>query len=126
LYRRFVEAIKGLIAARVPIVAQMAAAVIQSHDPQRTFHVAKRYYRWLDNPRLEHRSLLKPAYARTRQLFADQTGEYVLVIMVAPPKICLLQPFFVKGAFLLSDANLLEHPLYGMIRSGSAKKERVA
>ena len=81
LYRRFVEAIKGLIAARVPIVAQMAAAVIQSHDPRRTFHVAKRYYRWLDNPRLDHRSLLKPAYARTRQLFADQTGEYVLVIV---------------------------------------------
>lgn len=81
LYRRFVEAIKGLIAARVPIVAQMAAAVIQSHDPRHTFHVAKRYYRWLDNPRLGHRSLLKPAYAQTRQLFADQTGEYLLVIV---------------------------------------------
>jgi hypothetical protein len=49
LYQRFVEAIKGLIAARVPIVAQTVAAVIQSHDPKRTFHVAKRYYRWLDN-----------------------------------------------------------------------------
>jgi hypothetical protein len=81
LYRRFVEVIKGLIAARVPIVAQMAAAVIQSHDPGRTFHVAKRYYRWLDNPRLDHRSLLKAAYAQTQQLFADQTGEYLLVIL---------------------------------------------
>jgi hypothetical protein len=81
LYRRFVEAIKGLIAARVPIVAQMAAAVIRSHDPRRTFHVAKRYYRWLDNPRLDHRSLLKPAYAQTRQWFADQSDEYLLVIL---------------------------------------------
>jgi hypothetical protein len=81
LYRRFVEAIKGLIAARVPIVAQMAAAVIQSHDPRRTFHVAKRYYRWLDNPRLDHRSLLKPAYAQTRQWFADQSDEYLLLIL---------------------------------------------
>jgi hypothetical protein len=81
LYRRFVEAIKGLIAARVPIVAQMAAAVIQSHDPRRTFHVAKRYYRWLDNPRLDQRSLLKPAYAQTRQWFADQSDEYLLVIL---------------------------------------------
>ena len=81
LYRRFIEAIKGLIAARVPIVAQMAAAVIRSHDPRRTFHVAKRYYRWLDNPRLDHRSLLKPAYAQTQQLFADQTDEYLLVIL---------------------------------------------
>jgi hypothetical protein len=81
LYRRFVEAIKGLIAARVPIVAQIAAAVIRSHDPRRTFHVAKRYYRWLDNPRLDHRSLLKPAYAQTQQLFADQADEYQLVIL---------------------------------------------
>lgn len=81
LYRRFVEAIKGLIAARVPIVTQMAAAVIRSRDPRRTFHVAKRYYRWLDNPRLDHRSLLKPAYAQTRQRFADQSSEYLLVIL---------------------------------------------
>jgi hypothetical protein len=81
LYRRFVEAIKGLIAARVPIVAQMAAAIIQSHDPRRTFQVAKRYYRWLDNPRLDHRSLLKPAYAQTRQWFAHQTDPYQLVIL---------------------------------------------
>jgi hypothetical protein len=78
LYRRFVEAIKGLIACRVPIVAQIAAAVIQSYDPRRTSHVAKRYYRWLDNPRLDHRSLLKPAYAQTQQWFGDQTDRFIV------------------------------------------------
>lgn len=81
LYGRFVEALKGLIAAGVPIVAQIAAAVIQSDDPKRTFHVAKRYYRWLENPRLSHRSLLKPAYAQTRRLFTGQTDDYLLVIL---------------------------------------------
>ena len=80
LHRRFAEMFKGLIAVGAPIVGQIAASVIQTDDPRRTFHVAKRYYRWLDDPRLSHRSLLKPAYAQTRQFFAGQTDDYLLVI----------------------------------------------
>jgi hypothetical protein len=37
LYRRFTQVTKGTIAARAPIVTQIAAAVIQSDDPKRTF-----------------------------------------------------------------------------------------
>ena len=57
LYRLFKQAIKGLLGARVPIVACMAAAVIHSTDPKRTFQVAKRYYRWPGNEQLDHPSL---------------------------------------------------------------------
>lgn len=81
LYRVFSQAIKGIIGTGVPIVARIAAAVIQSTDPKRTFHVAKRYYRWLANKRLDHRTLLKPAYAQTRQLFAHDKSDYTLVIL---------------------------------------------
>jgi hypothetical protein len=34
--------------------------------------------------------------------------------------------FFMKGASFFSNANLPEHPLYGMIRSERVKRERVA
>lgn len=81
LYRCFVQAVKGIIAARVPIVTRIAAAVIQSRDPKRTFHVAKRYYRWLENPRFDHRDVLKPAYAQTRELFQHEPGDYTLVLL---------------------------------------------
>ena len=38
-----------------------------------------------------------------------------------------LAPFpFMKGTSLFSNANLPEHPLYGMIRSELVKRERVA
>lgn len=81
LFRRFAQAVKGIIAASVPIVTRMAAAVLQSRDPRRTFHVAKRFYRWLENPRLHHRDLLKPAYAQTRSLFQDEEEPYIPVLL---------------------------------------------
>jgi hypothetical protein len=56
---------------------RIAAAVIQSDDPRRAFHVAKRYYRWLENKRFRHQDLLKPAYALTRELFASVKDEYL-------------------------------------------------
>jgi hypothetical protein len=71
LFRLFGQLLKGVIASGVPIIAQVAAAVIQSDDPRRAFHVAKRYYRWLRNDRIHHRPFLKPAYALTRQLFSS-------------------------------------------------------
>jgi hypothetical protein len=74
LYRRFTQVTKGTIAARAPIVTQIAAAVIQSDDP-------KRYYGWLDNPRFRHRDLLKPSYTQTRQLFRQSQGDYTLVVL---------------------------------------------
>lgn len=81
LYRRFIQVTKGSIAAKAPIVTQIAAAVIRSDDPKRTFHVAKRYYGWLDNPRFRHRDLLKPAYAQTREMFRRGQGDYTLVVL---------------------------------------------
>jgi len=48
LHRRFAEMFKGLIAVGVPIVAQIAAAVIQSDDPQRTFHVVHPLADWAE------------------------------------------------------------------------------
>lgn len=81
LFRCFAQAVKGVIAAGVPIVTRMAAAILQSRDPQRTFHVAKRFYRWLDNSRFQHRDLLKPAYAQTRLLFQNEEEPYTLVLL---------------------------------------------
>ena len=71
LYRVFGQLLKGVIAAGVPILSRIAAAVISSADPRRGFHVAKRYYRWLENDRFDHRDLLKPAYRQTRLLFSS-------------------------------------------------------
>jgi len=62
-------------------VTCIAAEVIQSRDPQRTFHVAKRYYRWLRNPHVDHRAVLKPAYAQTRALFEHESEEYILILL---------------------------------------------
>jgi hypothetical protein len=81
MYCRFAQAIKGVIAAGAPIITQVAAAVIQSEDPKRTFHVSKRYYRLLRNPRFDHQQLLKSIYAYTRALFQGETLEYLLVIL---------------------------------------------
>ncbi|MGB5925582.1 MAG: transposase [Dehalococcoidia bacterium] len=81
LSRLFKQAIKGILGAGVPIVSRMAAAVIHSKDPKRIFHVAKRYYRWLVNERFDHRALLKPEYAQTRRLFAQEKSDYTLVIL---------------------------------------------
>jgi hypothetical protein len=81
MYCRFVQAVKGLIAAGAPIITRVAAAVIQSKDPKRTFHIAKRYYRLLRNPRFHHRQLLKSIYAYTRELFQGEQPEYVMVIL---------------------------------------------
>lgn len=81
LFRRFVRAVKGVIAAGVPIISRMAAAILQSRDPRRTFHVAKRFYRWLTNPRFHHRAFLKPAYAQTRALFQDEAEPYTPVLL---------------------------------------------
>jgi len=81
LFKVFGQLLKGVIAAGVPIIARIAAAVIQSNDPRRAFHVAKRYYRWLKNKRFRHQDLLKPAYELTRKLFQPAKGEYVLVVL---------------------------------------------
>lgn len=81
LFRRFAQAIKGVIAASAPIVSRMAAAVLQSRDPKRTFHIARRFYRWLANPRFHHRDLLKPAYALTRSLFQNDTTPCIPVLL---------------------------------------------
>jgi hypothetical protein len=81
LYCRFAQAVKGVIAAGAPIITQIAAAVIQSKDPRRTFHISKRYYRFLRNPRFRHQRLLKSIYAHTRELFQGEQRDYVLVIL---------------------------------------------
>jgi len=81
LFKVFGQLLKGVIAAGVPIIARIAAAVIQSNDPRWAFHVAKRYYRWLKNKRFRHQDLLKPAYELTRELFQSAKGEYVLVVL---------------------------------------------
>jgi hypothetical protein len=81
LYRRFVQAVKGVIAAGAPIVTQIAAAVIQSKDPKRTFHISKRFYRLLRNSRFHHQQLLKSIYAYTRDLFRGETLDYVLILL---------------------------------------------
>lgn len=72
---------KGSIAAKAPIVTQIAAAVIRSDDPKRTFHVAKCYYVWLDNPRFRYRDLLKLSYTQTRQMFRQSREKYTLVVL---------------------------------------------
>lgn len=81
LYRRFSQAVKGVIGAGAPIITQIAAAVIQSEDPRRTFHVSKRYYRLLRNERFDHQRLLKPIYACTRKLLPEKQSDYVLVVL---------------------------------------------
>lgn len=81
LYGRFAQAVKGVIAAGAPIITQVAAAVIQSKDPRRTFHISKRYYRLLRNPRFHHQQLLKSMYAQTRALFQGEPSDYVLVLL---------------------------------------------
>lgn len=81
LYRCFIQAVKGVIAAGAPIITQIAAAVIQSTDPKRTFHISKRFYRLLRNPRFHHQQLLKSIYACTRALFQGEQLEYVLVML---------------------------------------------
>ncbi len=81
LHRVFGQLLKGVIAAGVPILSRIAAAVIGSTDPRRGFHVAKRYYRWLENDRFSHRDLLKPAYGQTRRLFSSVKDRYILVAL---------------------------------------------
>jgi hypothetical protein len=73
LYCRFVQAVKGVIAAGAPIITQITAAVIQSKDPKRAFHVSKRFYRLLKNSRFHHQQPLKSIYAYTRELFRGET-----------------------------------------------------
>ena len=81
LYRRIAQAVKGVIGAGAPIITRIAAAVIQSEDPRRTFYVSKRYYRLLRNPRFDHQQLLKPIYAHTRELLPEKQSDYVLVVL---------------------------------------------
>jgi len=81
LFKVFGQLLKGVIAAGVPIITRIAGAVIQSDDPRRAFHVAKRYYRWLRNKRFRHQDLLKPAYALTRELYTSAKDKYVLVVL---------------------------------------------
>jgi hypothetical protein len=81
MYCRFAQAVKGVIAAGAPIITRIAAAVIQSQDPRRAFHISKRYYRLLRNPRFHHQRLLKSIYADTRELFQGEALKYVLVIL---------------------------------------------
>jgi hypothetical protein len=81
LYRVFGQLLKGVIAAGAPILSRIAAAVIGSADPRRGFHVAKRYYCWLENDRFDHRHLLKPAYGQTRRLFSSVKDKYILVAL---------------------------------------------
>ena len=58
LYCRFVQAVKGVIAAQAPIITQIAAAVIQSKDFKRTLHISKRIYHLLRNSGFHHQQLL--------------------------------------------------------------------
>ena len=81
LFKVFGQLLKGLIGASAPIITRIAAGVIQSDDPGRAFHVAKRYYRWLENQRFRHQDLLTPAYALTRELFDSVKDDYVLVVL---------------------------------------------
>lgn len=81
LFKVFGQLLKGVIAAGVPIITRIAAAVIQSDDPRRAFYVAKRYYGWLQNQRFRHQDLPKPAYALTKELFASVKDEYLLVVL---------------------------------------------
>jgi len=81
LHRVFGQLLKGVIAAGVPILSGIAAAVIGSTDPRRGFHVAKRHYRRLENDRFSHRDLLKPAYGQTRRLFSSVKDKYILIAL---------------------------------------------
>ncbi len=81
LFRRFAQAVKEFLAAGAPIVSRMVAAVLQSRDSKRTFYVAKRFYRWLANPRFPHRDLLKPADVLTRSLFQNDAAPYIPVLL---------------------------------------------
>jgi len=79
LWRVFSDAVRGVLAARNPIITQMATAVRE--DAQGCAAGAKRLYRFFRNPRFTHRDLLKPACGLTAKWGRSFSGKYICVAL---------------------------------------------
>jgi hypothetical protein len=79
LWANFCDLISGLLSAQSTCVAR-----INAHLPQLTkepFYQAKRFYRFLQNPRLLAARFLKPLYQAAAQMIQATPGRYILVAL---------------------------------------------
>jgi hypothetical protein len=79
LWANFCDLISGLLSAQSTRVAR-----INAHLPQVTkkpFYQAKRFYRFLQNPRLLASRFLKPLYRATAEMIQATSSRYILVAL---------------------------------------------
>lgn len=79
LWRVFNDAAQGVLAARKPIITQMASAV--KEDAQGCAAGAKRFYRFFRNPRFTYRDLLKPLYGLAARWGKNSSQKYIYVAL---------------------------------------------
>lgn len=72
-------AVQGISSSQSPLITQMARGIGRSSKTM--WAMAKRFYRFLSNPRLSHRDLLQGLYAHAQQTVAHYAPEYVVVAL---------------------------------------------
>lgn len=70
-------ALRGIVAGETPIITAMARSI--SRQDASTWAVAKRIYRFVDNPRFSHHHLYKGLYRLAQQSVEQEQPPYVVV-----------------------------------------------
>jgi len=71
--------VQGIIGAQSPVVTKMARALVR--DEQTVWPMAKRFYRFVRNPRFSHRDLLKGLYGIAQRVVAEQDASQLVVAL---------------------------------------------
>jgi hypothetical protein len=74
-------AVQGILGSQSPLLTQMARGVVREEET--IWPAAKRFYRFVGNPRFTHRDLLKGLYAIGQRTVAEHGPSY-LVVAVDP------------------------------------------
>ena len=69
--------VQGIIGAQSPVVTKIARAVVR--EEQTVWPMAKRFYRFVRNPRFSHRDLLKGLYGIAQRVVAEHDASQLVV-----------------------------------------------
>ena len=70
-------AVRCILASESPVIAAMAQSA--SRHKAQSWAIAKRFYRWLNNPRFNHQDLLRGLYLIARRIVEQQDPPYLVV-----------------------------------------------
>lgn len=71
--------VQGVIGAQSPVVTKMARALVR--EEQTVWPMAKRFYRFVRNPRFSHRDLLKGLYGIAQRVVAEHDASQLVVAL---------------------------------------------